>query len=246
MRSPAFFLAFAMLISCIDEQTIINEIVIINVKPDPLKGIPDEGPLQFDNPAIGQRSYYVFFKAFRDNGTNNARYEYTTDTLVLGIAGKESDRWILKEFLTPGSQSIQTNKGYFKTDSVYVTLFQLTPDSIIFSRPSNSLFSTYFFTFYENNRLSLSLAPVTEPAKQNPACSPFFSLWPDTMGYALDYSQLGQTFDHVNIYVDNTKVELDGAALMYVYGHTYGFVRATVHVELIQLLVGWDLAPRQD
>ena len=246
MRSTVFFLALAMLFSCIDEQTIIHEIVFINVKPDPLKGIPDEGPLQFDNPAIGQRSYYVSFKAFLDIATKNARYEYVTDTLVLGIAGKESDHWILKEFLTPGSYSIQTKKGDFKTDSVYVTLIQLTPDSIIFSRPSTTLFSTYFFTFYGNNRLSLPLVPVTEPAKQNPTCSPFFSLWPDTMGYSLNYSQLGQTFDHLNIYVDNTEVELDGSTLMYVYGHSYGFVRATVQSELIQNLKGWDLAPRPD
>ena len=244
MRTLGFFLSFSFLISCIDEQTIINEVVFTTVKPDPLKGMPDAGPLQFDNPSIGQRSHYVLLRAYVDEATNKVRYEYDTDTLVVAITGKKGSEWIVKDFLTPGSYSIQTDKGTFNFDSVFVTLLDIDSDSIAFTRHASDIYSTYFFNFSYDGRLVLPRGSISEPAPQNPDCSPYFYLDAEPMVYALNYSQLGQTFDHLNIYMDYSEIETDGAGLMYVYGHSYGFVRMTAYNPWGNNALGWDLIPR--
>lgn len=243
IRPLAFVLIFSIIISCVDDQSIINEIIFITVKPDPLKGLPDAGPLRFDSPAIGQRSYYAYFKAFTDKTTGAVHYEYSTDTIVLAITGKKGDQWIVKDFLTPGSYSIQTKKGTFNYDSVFVTLMDIDTDSIAFTRPAPDIYSTYFFVF-NNARFAIPLSPVSEPAAQNPTCSPFLFFGSDTMAYALNYTQLGQTFDHVNIYMDYSEVETDGAGITYVYEPPEGFVRMTWLNPLIANAGGCDLVPR--
>jgi hypothetical protein len=243
MRSRGLFLIMSLLISCIDHQDIVNDIKIL-VWTDPLKGLPDEGPVQFDNPVIGQRSYYVFFRAFQEAPANNVRYEYITDTLAVGISGKNATHWILKEFFTAGSYSFQTAEGGFNTDSVYVTLMQIKGDSINFIRPSPELYSTYFFYFEIVDRLAFPLSKASDPAPQNPTCSPFFDHSFSGMEYALDYAQLGQTFDHLNIHADYSRIESDGPGLMYVYGSSHGFVRRTGFNPWTGEAAGWDLIPR--
>lgn len=242
-RLLTFILIFHILTGCVDHQSIINDIIIITVKPDPLKGLPDAGPLRFDNPAIGQRSYYAYFKAVLDLNTKAVTYEYTADTIVLAITGKKGSQWIAKDFLTPGSYSIQKKDGTFKYDSVFVTLMDIDTDSIAFTRPAPDIYSTYFFIF-NGARFAIPLAPVSEPAAQNPTCSPFFFSGSDTMAYALNYTQLGQTYDHLNIYMDFSQVEIDGAGITYAYEPPDGFVRMTWINPLIGYAGGCDLIPR--
>lgn len=243
IRSLGFFLTFSFFVSCIDHQSIINEVVIITVKPDPLKGIPDAGPVRFDTPAIGRRSYYVYFEAEEDHNTKVVNYEYSTDTLVMAVTGKKNNQWVIKDFLTPGSNSIQTKTGTFKYDSVFVTLLDIDSDSLAFTRPASDIYSTYFFAF-NSARFVVPLSQIAEPAPQNPTCSPFLFFGSDTMAYALNYTQLGQTFDHLNIYMDYSRVEVDGGAITYVYEPPYGFVRTTWFNPLLWDAAGWDLIPR--
>ena len=83
MRSRIALLLLSSFISCSDEEPIRKQ------WKDPLEGLPDNGPVSFDEPAIGQRSYYISFRAFDDYTTDIDQYEYRTDTLVLAITGKE-------------------------------------------------------------------------------------------------------------------------------------------------------------
>lgn len=244
IQKLVFVVTLSLLIGCVDHQSVINDIIIITVKPDPLKGLPDAGPVRFDNPGIGQRSYYVYFRAIEDKTTKAVSYEYSTDTLVLAITEKKGSRWVMKDFLTAGSYSIQTKKGTFNYDSVFVTLLEIEADSMVFTRPAPDIYSTYFFTFNRNGRLSFPLPPVSDPAAQHPGCSPFFSFSSDTMAYVLNYVQLGQTFDHLNIYMDYSQVELDGAAITFVYKPSKGFVRTTWFNPMFWDAGGWDLIPR--
>jgi hypothetical protein len=244
VRNLGFFLIFTLFISCVDHQFINNDVIIIRVKPDPLKGLPDAGPVRFDNPAIGQRSYYVLLKASVNGATHEVVYEYGPDTLVIAITGKNASQWIMKDFLTPGSYSIQTDKGTFSFDSVFVTLLEINADSIAFTRPANDIYSTYFFIFSYDGRLAFPLALVSEPSQQNPDCSPYFYLDHEPMAYALNYTQLGQTFDHLNVYMDYSEIATDGAGLMYIYGPSSGFVRMTAYNPWGNNALGWDLIPR--
>jgi len=231
MRTLIAMLLLSFIIGCDDDDTPGD------VWPDPLEGLSDEGPVQFDNPVIGQRSHYLSFTAFDDN-TPNLRYEYRFDTLVLAITGKESDLWIVKQFLTEGSISRQAGGE----DLVYITTLDIDADSVYFADPSGKPNYSYVFAIYANDRFALPLAQINQPATHNPACSPFAIRYSDAMQYASNYTQLGKTFDHLNIYGDNSRTDTDGPALMWAYGPAHGIVRMSVINPWVpEKATGWDL-----
>ena len=220
-----------LLISCDDEESATKE------KKDPLAGLPDEGPIRFDNPVIGQRSHYVYFHAFDKTDTEDIRFEYSTDTLVLAVTGNESGKWILKEFITEGSTTLSS-------DTVFLLSLRVDSDSASFAGPSGGYFYSNFFAIRAGESIKFTMELIAEPAKQNPTCSPFASRYSNEMEFALNYTQLSQTFDHLNIYQDYSATATDGPGLMYVYAPVNGFVRMTVFNPWVYSEVkGWDLIP---
>lgn len=237
MRSLIVVLFLSFLIGCNDDET-------TRTWPDPLEGLPDNGPLRFDAPAIGQRSYYISFRGYKEPNSQSVVYEYTRDTLVLAITGQESNYWIIKEFLTLGSDIRQAAGADASLDSVYVIRLKTDTDSVYLGDPTGKSYYSYFFAIDQNKLFSLPLSLIDEPAAQNPTCSPFIARNSDAMQYALNYTQKGQTFDHLNIYADNSMTATDGPALMYVYGKAYGFVRMSVINPMVsERATGWDLVP---
>jgi len=248
MRNIALLLICLFLANCSpDDPTTDNptddpEIVI---KPNPLEGLPDEGPIRFDNPTIGQRSYYAYFKATYDNTTKNVNFEYTTDTLVLAITRQDADHWIVKEFLTDGSASNLPSGGVWSgwADSVFVRHLRVDSDSIYFTRPASANLFSFLFVG-EKRKFPLQL--VTDSTPLNPGCLPTFGYSSEEwMQYTLDYTQFGQTFNHLNDYFDYREMAGDGLGFMYVYSPSSGIVRWTwVSAWEIFDAEGWDLVPK--
>lgn len=238
MRSLIVVLLFYLLVGCNDDET-------TRIWPDPLEGLPNAGPLKFDAPAIGQRSYYISFRGVKDGTSETVRYEHTNDTIVLAITGTESNRWIVKEYLTPGSDIRQAAGEDASLDSVFVTRLMIDTDSIYFGDPTGAPYYSYLFAISKNDFFSLPMSLIDEPATQNPSCSPFIARKSDEMQYALGYTLFGQTFDHLNIYPDNSMTATDGPALMYVYAPEYGIVRMSVINPMApERATGWDLVSR--
>jgi hypothetical protein len=206
-------------------------------RPDPLAGLPDKGPVSFDQPAIGQRSYYVNFRAFNKTATEDVRFEYSTDTLVMAVTGRESDRWILKEFITEGSTSLPS-------DTIFTLSLRIESDFASFSEPSGGSYYSNFLAIRYGESIKFPMLLIAEPSKENPTCSPFASINSNEMEFARNYTQFGQTFDHLNIYQDYTATATDGAGFMYVYSPINGFVRMTVFNPWVyEPVIGWDLIP---
>ena len=219
--------------SCSDDAPVpLNE-----QKPDPLTGLPDEGPVRFDNLVIGQRSSYVYFRAFNKTATEDVRFEYTTDTLVMAVTGKESNQWILKEFVTQGST-------FFSSDTVYTLSLRVESDTAFFSEPSGGGYYSNFFGIRKGERIEFPMLLIAEPSTENPTCSPFASIYSNEMEFSRNYTQFGQTFDHLNIYQDYTATATDGLGFMYVYSPAHWFVRMTVFNPWVyDPVTGWDLIP---
>jgi hypothetical protein len=206
-------------------------------RPDPLNGLPDAGPVRFDNPVIGQRSYYVFFRAYNKTDTEDIRFEYTTDTLVMAVTGKESDRWILKEFITEGST-------FLSSDTVFTLSLRIESDAASFSGPSDGSYYSNFFAIRHGESIKFPMVLIAEPSNENPTCSPFASINSNEMEFSRNYTQFGQTYEHVNIYQDYSATATDGPGLMYVYSPANGFVRMTVFNPWVyDPVTGWDLIP---
>jgi hypothetical protein len=229
---------YCMLVGC------TSDTITIVVPENPLKGLPDNGPIQLDNPAIGQRSYYVAFSASHTNDNN--LYTYPGDTLTVGISGIESNQWVLKEFLTEGSVSKKNKSnsgpGSWKTyaDSVFITYLKIDSDSIRLTRPASR---TYYSFVFIGKKWAFQISPVSDSNPLNPQCSPAFyygsSVWTE---YSTNYSQFGKSFDHLNIYFDYRDMSTDGHGFMHAYGMKYGFVRISwISFWELDKASGWDL-----
>ena len=214
--------------------------------PDnPLKGLSNKGPVRFDDPEIGQRSHYVFFKATEDNTTHEVNFDYFPDTLVLAITDKQEDKWILKEFMTNGSNSKTSDNGQWGTtvaQSVFVRHLIVNADSAYFFKPDEA--DPFSFVFVGESRI-IPLKPIGDPAPLNVDCLPRLDYastrW---MQYTVNYSQFGQTFQHLNNYFDYRPMANDGSGFMYAYGSSFGFVRWTwVSYWDLDHAAGWDLIP---
>jgi hypothetical protein len=203
---------------------------------DPLEGLPDKGPIRLDNLEIGQRSRYVYFEATRNLPGGDVSLSYVPDTLVLAITGKESNKWVVREFMTPGSENLAFE------DEVVLRHLSVDSDSAYFTKPLNAYVFSWIFL---HDARTIPLKPVTDPAPLNPDCLPIFGYESDiSVQYTTDYSQLGQTFHHLNDYFDYTEMKTDGHGFMYAYGPTYGLVRWTwVSAWTQDKAEGWDLLP---
>lgn len=245
MRHTGLLLISLLLFSCTSNDLSPIDPAVPG-RPNPLEGLSDKGPIRFDNPAIGQRSYYVFFDAEFDSQTEKASIQYSSDTLVLAITGKESVHWVLKDFLTDGSISRKDKTGGYWggwVDSVFVRHLRLDADSIHIVRPPNAEFSSFVFQIFERKKITFPVSLISYPAVLNANCLPFdHPLGGEFMEYTLDYTQLGQTFDHLNNYFDNRGMEGDGLGYMYAYSHSVGVVGiAWVSAWDFNEAKGWDL-----
>ena len=71
-------IAYYMLLSFSD-NSIVEPVTFI----DPLEGLADEGAISFKDPAIGQRSSFIFYVATYAPSTRNVDFKYESDTLVI-------------------------------------------------------------------------------------------------------------------------------------------------------------------
>lgn len=227
-----------MLVSCNSDSA--NEVTPNN----PLTGLPDKGPIQLDNPIVGQRSYYLYFTAINKDAT--VSFSYPGDTLIVGIAGFESNQWVIKEFLTEGSVSRKNKsnsgpgswKGY--ADSVFLSNMKIDADSIYLSRPKTRAYNSFAFAG-RNWAFQVSQVADTEPL--NITCSPAFrygsTVW---IEYTKTYKQHGKTFDRLNIHHDYRDMATDGFGFMYGYDLPHSFVRISwVSYWELNKANGWDL-----
>jgi hypothetical protein len=213
---------------------------------DPIKGLPDEGPISFQEPKVGQRNAYVFFEAAYTRSTGNVYLQYYTDTLVIAIAGKESSNWIVKEFLTKSSNSrLHPENSFWGTlaDSVFLSELEVDENSVHIFRQGGYR-PAITFSFLAEQEFPLSLVPDNFP--ENPVGLPFFGSgggrW---LEYVKNFVRIDKTYSKLNIFFDYRWIEVDGPGFMCVYGPEDGMVRTTWFNPWVpDEVVGWDVIPR--
>jgi|JI102314A2RNA_FD_contig_31_4888597_length_1553_multi_3_in_0_out_0_3 hypothetical protein len=232
MRCINFIVIVLIGIGCTSEIT--PEVI-----EDPLLGLPDLGPVRFDAPAIGQRSYYTYFTAL-----SGEEFNYSGDTIVMAITGINSSGWELKEFLTKQSVS-KTNKTENHTwkafaDSIFVSSLNIQSDSIVVTRPAQFAYNTFSLA---GKRNAFQFLPVPDSEPLNSECLPLFDYastrWVE---YSTNFSNLGTTYDRLNLHFDYRDMTTDGFGFMYVYSPSSGFVRLTwISFWNLNKVSGWDL-----
>jgi heat shock protein HslJ len=204
-----------------------------NIGPDdPKDPIDDAGYIQFESPAVGQKSSYIHFYAGGYWESTPNQIKYTKDTIHWEIT-KQIDRNTF--------QITERLAGeYFGDDAInrqvrYVTM-KKDNDKIIFitERATNS------HLLGHNDTLELSLGNANEiqhsdwRIAENNSSQPFF-------GYVNNYKVNGKEYDKLDIYSDFTPTYYDGAGLLFVYNSSYGMVRHYAMNPWVGDVNGFDL-----
>jgi hypothetical protein len=72
VKYTLFILLALALLGCSSDDPTISPGDPAQEKENPLEGLPDKGAIRFDNPEIGQRSFYVFFKASENHSNHKS------------------------------------------------------------------------------------------------------------------------------------------------------------------------------
>lgn len=201
------FMAVVLLAACKDP----------NVGPDDDQNPQgDAGYVQFESPAVGQKSSFVHFYSNNYWESTPTPIKYTRDTIHWEIT-KQIDRntFEITERLAG---------DYFGDDAInrQVRLVTMKKDgdkiTFITERASSS------YLLGHNDTLELSLNNANEiqytdwRITENNSSQPFF-------GYVNNYKVNGKEYDKLDVYSDFTPTYYDGHGLLFVYNTKYGMVR---------------------
>jgi hypothetical protein len=206
---------------------------------DPLLGIEDKGHIRFDAPQVGQRNYYVEFKAVKNNN-GEISFSYLTDTVVMGIINKSTKGWEVTLHLTRGSNLVVQNPFSTMADSIFTYQAEIDSDSVRFKKQGLRYLS---FIPLETKALPLNI-PITAIDKAD--CEPelYYSIetWYTHSNFC---TVLGKQYQSVIGYCDYTDMATDGLGILHNYQIEYGFTRiAWISAWSSNEAQGYDLVPR--
>ena len=204
---------------------------------------PDSNKIKFDNLAVGQKSNYVFLSGqnyFDINGFDD--FQYLQDTLVLEIIGQNQDQFMVKESISPGSAVLNgtENKWIAEPDEDYLYFIEVVGNQFKVTPISGTLVQSRIFI----GNIELDLEKFTAEEVE-------IKGWKTSLNecgcekkvFTQDYKLFDQQYDHLNIYLNNTALAVDGEGFTYVYNQSDGIVRQSIYSPWTGSGAGWDLVP---
>ena len=211
-------------VSCDDEPVVPAETAI--------------GPVRFDRPAVGQRSRYLFFYCDHYGNPTQGTQTYAPDTLQLLVADVEGNRFRIEESLTMGSASRHGAKNVTDAESTYAYWLQVDGDSLLVPMRYPSRI------FWTRLQRDLPLSAIEGPETQFIGWQPTISYHESLVtAYVPNHVQFGQSFDRLNLLMDNRMMQADGPGFMFAYTDEYGLVRWAYYEWWGRYGTGWDLLP---
>ncbi len=202
--------------------------------PDVGPGEPQEdaGYIQFESPAVGQKSSYIHFYADGFWETTPKPIIYTRDTIHWEIT-KQINRttFEITERLSGEFFGTEANNRVLRT----ITLSK-DADKVVLS--TNRSVSSYLIGHNDTLELSLGNAkeyPYTDwRIGENNGTEPY-------SGYVSKYNVKGKEYDKLEVYSDFTPTTYDGAGLLYAYSGKFGLVRHYAMNPWVGDVNGFDL-----
>ncbi len=196
--------------------------------------------INFESPEVGQISKYILLQGENIKHTANTFFEYLPDTLVAEIIEKEDDKYLIKEYLTEGSASLNgENYVSFADSTLYYNLIKsdtaLTIQNLHF-RIKSRLF------FYPNqedgirNREFHDLPVNMETWKTS---LPFTTQYIEC--YVENLQLLEREYPHLNVQINNLPMRSGSSGYTHVYSMKHGLVRSARYSDLTGKGFGWDL-----
>lgn len=202
------------------------------------------GPVRFDQLQIGQRSRYLSFRCLSNKDTDSKWIEYQGDTLVMEISGADRSAFIVREYLTPGSNTLHDDESGLEAGKVYRYRLWADDDSLSVGplHGERAVRSRLFSGLSQ----PLPLAPCFGALR-------IALTWRlDLKGQVqtaciADHHQLGRLYALLNAHQDTRRVGGDGPGFLYAYSGESGLVRCSkFHYSRSAPQLnghGWDLIP---
>lgn len=216
---------------------------IVSCKKDP--PIIDEGiqKINFNNPEVGQISKYLLLSGENIKHTANTRYEYIQDTMVAEIVEQEGDKYLIKEYLTLGSASLNgENHVSFPDSTIYYFLVK-NPDMIRIENTDRRLVSRIFFLRSAQTE-GLETEEFHDLKIEMPSWKPSIPFTTNYINAYLEAFELfGESYEHLNVTIENRPMQNRSSGYTHVYSMKTGLVRSSTYSSLTSQGFGWDLIP---
>lgn len=186
--------------------------------PDVGPGEPQEdaGFIQFESPAVGQKSSYIHFYADGYWEATTKPIKYTRDTISWEITKKiDINTFEITERLSGELFGTEANNRVLRTITLVkdADKVRFTTDRAI-SSPLLGHSDTLELLLNNSNEIPYTDWKITE----NNSSQPFY-------GYLKNYNVKDKGYDRLDMYSDFTPTHYDGTGLMFAYNSKYGIVR---------------------
>ena len=209
---------------------------------DPDADEADDYPenISFGNPAVGQQSIYIGFEgeSYWSREGSDHYGNFTGDKLVVEITGKTSNGFVVDETLrreAGGRYSVLTD-----TTRKYVILIQ--NDTLI---APYSMIEMSSFLFGDRAFLGSSYIPLADFTGHQVYILGWRTSHPKEAcyqeGYTVDYQGLAQSYDQLNVVIDNCAMLVDGPGYTWIYSRQAGMVRSFTVIGDLGSGMGWEL-----
>lgn len=211
----------------------------IDTFKDPLLGIADKGHISFENPQVGQRNYYVQFKAIKTSN-GDILFSYLADTVVMGIVSQTTKGWQVTQHLTRRSKLVTQNSISAMADSIFTYQMEIHSDSVRFKKKGLPYLS---FIPVPAAALPLNVpAAAISKADCAPELNHSIEKW---YTYSNSCMVLGREYDSVIGYRNYVDMATDGFGFVYDYQIENGFTRiAWISAWRSNEAEGYDLVSR--
>ncbi len=208
----------------------------------------DEDPfkvekISFEHPQVGQKSLYLLLKGEDYKSNHNFNFSYVNDTLAAEIVAKNEKGYLVKEYLTPGSASLNGENNVAFADSAIYYYLDFQGDLLFLHQVQERLTSRiYFFQFSNEQFLLLAGRRELQVGIKG---------WKTDLPYSTDkidaftsnMELLNAQYDTLNIAIDNRPLKTREPGFTHIFSKKYGLVRSSHYSWYTSKGFGWDLLP---
>ena len=204
---------------------------------------PEDKLVHFKNLKVGQISKFVLFKGENYQSNANFNFEYVADTLVVEIVDQKPDGYFVREYLTPGSVSLngQNHVAFADTDVFY---YLKRAGNYIHLKHDHFRLRSRLFVFPDEETFDIELMNPVSPQVEVKG-------WKTNLPYSTNYitaylpslELFGNTYNDLSVMIDNRPMKSKGSGVTHIYNEKYGMVRVSQYSALTGQGFGWDLLP---
>jgi len=204
--------------------------------------------INLTKPEIGQQSRYILFRGEDIKDDDNFSFEYLPDTLAVEIIAEDENGYLVKEFLTPGSLSLNGENNVAYADSTwYYYIYVDDTDQSLKVKQRGNYYRTRLFFLYDEQSRGLGLQQIASPETEIRGWKTTLPFEKDFMtARSSDFTLFDTKYDAVNIVIDNRPMLEGLPGSTHVFSLEQGLIRSSEYSDFDGKGYGWDVLPQDE